>query len=449
MSKNNNGSENNETENNRPNPSPSSPKTPQKDLADEDVEKLRREFDALLSIKDTLKRDYRLIQQAKASDIDTDLYKNLFTTYKEQKHHFLGPMLPILRRSGAFLGQLAIFSGLFLFITEADQREDATHNEAWQILNDVKPGETSSAGRIGALETLTAGCASQAIDSGPHPIRDVVGFLRDLPFVDGFFPDCVSLQGLDVQGAHLPNINLVGATLRDARLQKTGLWEAKLSGADLERAQMMRSQLSGATLTQANLARAQLQGAALPNTNLTSANLTHAHLGCVTVSNSESSPFLAAQSVEGAPTEVCASLVGATLTEANLTAAVLSAANLSTANLQGADLRQADLNKANLAGANLAGADLTGADLSETNLRVVNFDNALLLSADLQTERGPVVKQLTGDNPPWLCNTQLKLDKQIDGNRDCDIIPAELRARYPTEFETLEDAEAFVAEQTR
>ena len=91
------------------------------DSQDIDVARLRAEFDRLLEVKDPLKRDYLLIRQAKASDIETSTYKEMFKAHRERKIRVLGAVMPWARGFVSIVGKLAIFSGLVLFIAEADK----------------------------------------------------------------------------------------------------------------------------------------------------------------------------------------------------------------------------------------------------------------------------------------------------------------------------------------
>jgi hypothetical protein len=80
-----------------------------------------------------------------------------------------------------------------------------------------------------------------------------------------------------------------------------------------------------------------------------------------------------------------ANLVEAELIGANLTGANLQRANLTSADFTGANLTSANLTGANLTGANLTGANLTGANLTGANLNSVQFTQACLLNAILDS----------------------------------------------------------------
>ncbi len=346
-----------------------------------DIEHLRAEFEGLLNVKDRLARDYLLIRQAKASDIETSVYKEMFAAYKERRVRVVGKVIPLVKRAGTILSHLTIFSGLFLFVMEADNRREAAHNEAWRLLNDVKAVETSSAGRIGALQKLTKGCSGNFFTKISSRVEwmPTSEAMSDMPLVGGFFPDCVSLQGLDAQGAHLGSIKLPYANLKSARLQDAGLWKADLTYAKMTSVQLWRAEMSEVKLNNADLTNAEMRGVLLPKADLTEANLTKADLHCA-----PRKP----ERPDREP-EQCT----------DLSDAILDSAVLSGANLEGANLERADL----------TGADLKGAKL----------DKAVLAEADLGSAE-IAAAQLIGVNPPFLCKTKLPESIEINGDRDCD-----------------------------
>ena len=291
---------------------------------DIDVAQLRAEFDRLLKVKDRLKRDYLLIRQAKASDIETATYREMFKAHRERKVHIVGAILPFLRSIFSGLGKLAIVWGLILFVMEADSREEAAHNESWKILNEVKSSEPSSAGRIGALQTLAAGCA---IDKNPPKWSTawISSTVKEISLLEGFFADCVSLRGLDARNAHLAEIKLKGAQLNSAQLQDAKFWQADLRGVTLDLSQLMRVKMN-----EVDLSEASLKGAQMEDIQLNDARLRFA------------------------------SMENADLSEADLTKADLFGADLSSANLKNADLSRAILEEADLRSARLSSSQLLG-----------------------------------------------------------------------------------------
>jgi len=170
----------------------------------------------------------------------------------------------------------------------------------------------------------------------------------------------------------------------------------------------------GPHLFRANLLHANLYSANLRRVNLSSADLHNVNLSYACLYGTD--------------------LSNADLSNADLYGTDLSNANLSSANLYGIDLSNAYLYSANLSSAYLSNADLYSANLS----------SAILLNTNLHSVNRLSQQQLEGDSPPLICNTALPSDIQIAKDRDCDRLPAVLIECYPSVFETLESAEAFV-----
>ncbi|MEB3211855.1 MAG: pentapeptide repeat-containing protein [Leptolyngbyaceae bacterium] len=250
---------------------------------------LNEEFSNLSSIKDPIEQNYRLMRQAKASEIPTEEYRQLFEEYERRTAEGLSGLvnnsLHRLASLAGFLGQFTIIVGLILFIAEAGDRKKAAHTQAWDTITNAKTF-TESAGRIQAIETLKEGCTYRDIpkaDLSPtdtvrlspvewfHPDRWADIQWRTMPIIGGFFPDCISLRGLDVSDAHLPEIDMRWAQLNNARMQNAGLWSAQMQGAQLQGAQLQRAKLRNTNLIGANL-----EGASLQN-----ADLSGAQLGCL------------------------------------------------------------------------------------------------------------------------------------------------------------------------
>ncbi|MDB9525301.1 pentapeptide repeat-containing protein, partial [Oscillatoria sp. CS-180] len=134
---------------------------------------------------------------------------------------------------------------------------------------------------------------------------------------------------------------------------------------------------------------------------------------------------------------------------ADLRSANLRIANLSSASLRNADFSNAYLRNAYLSNADLFGTNLSNADLFGTNLRNTDLIRSIFLATDLKTVRNLTVQQLTGEAPPLICNSPLPEGIEFEGgkDRDCDKLPAVLLERYPSRFETLEEAETYLEEQ--
>lgn len=406
---------------------------------DPNFQVLEQRFREIDRESDPLRREYLLMQGAQAANLELECYRALFAAYEQRWQRGIEGCWQFLQRTGgliAVLGQFSLLVGLLLFILEADARKRETHTQNWSIVNGAL-GRTASSGRIEALQSLNQGCQSFKPDGWSW--KSELGSAWDVTqvwVIRNFMADFVSLRGVELEGAHLPQIRLSRADLRDARLQNTGLWNADLRGTDLRRAQLQRSRLRDADLQGANLERSQLQGADLAGANLRSADLTDADLTGAnlrgvrleqaivirmtmeralydeTLRNSLPAGFKFQGAYEIAP--------GANLQRALLAQAELSQANLANATLAEADLRGANLRETVLSNANLTGADLScwqevdsagialgqslctdlrdavlqGARFSGANLQGARFSGANIAGADFSTATGLTLEQL-------------------------------------------------------
>jgi uncharacterized protein YjbI with pentapeptide repeats len=380
-------------------------------LSAEGWKRLHREFAELHRIQDPIERDYRLIQYAKDSEIPTDRYHAMFEAYQRRSARGVQAMIHTLARTASFLGQFTILAGLILFIFEADARKRESHAQAWDVIRDAK-AFTESAGRIEALETLTKGCRYGELGDR----------LRSIPMVQNFISDCVSLRGLVIENAHLPNLTLHAAQLHDARMKNTKLWNVNFQNAVLQRAQMQR----------ANLAGAQLQGADLSGAQLDFANLSEAQFECTDLID-----------------QVCQPTI---LTDANLRGANLRGANLGNVDLTEADLTKAiydnTTNLANLspasrdhledfalkvdAGAQLQNTTLELVEIGDANLAKAQLDNANLIGVGL---RGAVLTEASLVNASFVCKSLASDEATASSSdtsdrctdlRDADLTDADL-----------------------
>ena len=198
------------------------------------------------------------------------------------------------------IGRLTIIVAIFFYFYESESRQKAKHYQAWQVINSAQ-GKPGSGGRMDALQDLNR--------------------------------DGISLVGVDISGAFLPELNLENAKLE----------RANISGADL-----YDSNLAGAKLLIANLSEAELERANLSGTDFYDANLVRADLSGADLSGAE--------------------LIKSNLSEVRFYDANLSGAKILNANLTGAKLYYTNLVGANLSEAELAGAEFIGADLRKANL---------------------------------------------------------------------------------
>lgn len=149
----------------------------------------------------------------------------------------------------------SITTAALLFLLESERRQEQTNREAFETLMTAnQAGIVHSLSRIRAIETLCdAGCKLEGLDL--HGI---------------------DLTQLQIPYAQLQRVNFSDTVLAAADLTHADLTQANLTGADLTRANLAGANLAGADLTRANLTSANLTVADLTSTILTEANLTGA-----------------------------------------------------------------------------------------------------------------------------------------------------------------------------
>ena len=309
----------------------------------------------------------------------------------------------------------------------------------------VSLGSDNKAVQRQAVRNLVAGCWEQRRFSviSDYLTERLFGNCRPLGQVDFRGIDLrdidlsgVDLHGIDLSDTDLSFANLSFANLSDADLSDSNLRDVDLSLADLRDIDLSGANLSGANLNDIDLIDASLSGANLIDASLSGANLSGANLSDIDLSGANLSG---------------ANLGGVNLSGGNLSFADLSGSNLSGSNLSDAGLYNADLSGAGIISADLRGADLRGADLSDANLINADLSGAIFLNTDIRLAQNMNLFQLIGENQPLICNSPLPKATELENvtNRDCDRLPDVLRERYPNWLETLEEAEAYVAEQRK
>jgi len=149
-----------------------------------------------------------------------------------------------------YLGALSVLFGVLFYISEAGDRRQQKHYQAWQVINTAQ-GKGGSGGRIEALEELNA--------------------------------DGVPLVGVDVAEAFLQGVRLAHAHLARADFQAADGRDSVFTGSDLSSANLQFANFRNGNLERVNLDHADLQhadlvGATLSGANLTAANLKNADL---------------------------------------------------------------------------------------------------------------------------------------------------------------------------
>ncbi len=222
-------------------------------------------------------------------------------------------------------GRLTILVAVIFYIKgcperqkQAEDQKKAKHYQAWQVITAAQ-GQQSSSGRKDALEDLNR--------------------------------DGISLVGVDVSNAHLPELNLAGAVLHDAIFVEAVLYDANFAEADLKGA---------------NLAGADLRGANLIGANLCNANLAGADLSYIYFHGDYNDMHIA-------------NLSGADLSKADLSEAKLHYTNLSNTTMYDANFVEADLYFANLSGTILSqNQGVFGILGQNTNFTKANLTGAIL-----------------------------------------------------------------------
>ena len=135
------------------------------------------------------------------------------------------------------LTSFSIFWGLIVYIFSADERTQAIHYQAWQVINSAQ-GKSGNGGRSYALESLIA--------------------------------DNVSLKGIDLNkawldGTNLSNSILSAATFIDSHLRSVNLSNAKLNGCDFTEAIVDSSILNNTNLKNTTFVNTLIRDAKIVN----------------------------------------------------------------------------------------------------------------------------------------------------------------------------------------
>jgi len=177
-----------------------------------------------------------------------------------------------------YLGALSVLFAVIFYVSEAGDRREQKHYQAWQVINTAQ-GKGGSGGRIEALEELNAdGVALVGVD------------------VDGAF-----LQGVHLKKAGMARANLNAVDARDSHFELSDLSYANLTSANFRHGDFSRANLEHADLGDAYLVGATLAGAKLGGANLKSADLTNCDLSGVVWQGIESMQSANVFSVRNAP----------------------------------------------------------------------------------------------------------------------------------------------------
>jgi len=151
----------------------------------------------------------------------------------------------------------SIVTAALIYILEGGRRKQQEHKEEMELLMEAKEmGAVISLSRIRALESLS----------------------EDGLWLDGFDLQGANLEQLDVPHTRWRGTNFAKTVLKGANFHQTDLIGANFSDADLTGANLTGADLTDADLTRANLTDANLTGANLTRTTLTDTNLTRTKL---------------------------------------------------------------------------------------------------------------------------------------------------------------------------
>ncbi len=154
-----------------------------------------------------------------------------------------------------YLGSFSVLIAVIFYFSEAPDRLQQKHYQAWQVINTAQ-GKGGSGGRIDALQELNQ-------DNVPLVGVDVSGAF---------------LMGLQLRHAHLARASFGAADLRNADLSGTDLSFADLHAMNMRGGILKNAILDSADLRDADLVEADLSGVKLQGADLTDADLRDANL---------------------------------------------------------------------------------------------------------------------------------------------------------------------------
>jgi uncharacterized protein YjbI with pentapeptide repeats len=156
-----------------------------------------------------------------------------------------------------YLGSFSVLVGVIFYFSEAGDRVQQRHYEAWQVINTAQ-GKGGSGGRIEALQELNE-------DKIP-----LVGVDISSAFLQGIHLEHANLLRADASAADLRGSNLTAANFSFADLHDANFRNARLDNVSFSNASLKDSDLVGCDLTGSDLAQADLSGADLRFANLAS-----------------------------------------------------------------------------------------------------------------------------------------------------------------------------------
>ncbi len=344
------------------------------------LQQLDNSFSSVAAIEDSVKREYRLLQEARRLDMPAESYRRMFENYylerlpKKEDYSWLKPVKFLDQRLGDFvkwcenvslyslatvIGQFTLLAAMGAYFWEAPQRRQESIDNARREIRDQKEVVYSES-RKEAIELLNKNCegmlGEQAAKANLEEIKlnQCYKFQLGLATFSQWPP-----QFFKYEGFNLSQMNLAGANLKGANLEGANLEGTNLEGANLERANLKGANLKGANLKGAILRAAYLEKANLEEANLDGTRMSRVYLRDANLTKT--------------------SLINSRLLWADLQGANLKEANFQISNLGRTNLKGADLYKANFKGASLRYADLRdgtitiAAEFDRANLRRAKF----------------------------------------------------------------------------
>lgn len=162
-------------------------------------------------------------------------------------------------------------------IAQDNQQETALQayiDKMSELLLHEQLGESSPPDKVVAIAQARTATVLRILDSARR--ASLIQFLSGANILLVCVKD--SLEGIDLQGANLAQLNLSGISLKRANLQKANLGQSRLIDATLDGANLRRAHLTDADLHKARFVGADLQGARLLSTNLEEAKFPGANL---------------------------------------------------------------------------------------------------------------------------------------------------------------------------
>jgi uncharacterized protein YjbI with pentapeptide repeats/ABC-type sugar transport system substrate-binding protein len=341
---------------------------------------LEHSFKQVAAIEDPVKREYKILQEAKRLDIPPETYLRMWESHCIAKmsnineYFWLNPLKFLDQRLGDFvhwcenvslyslatvIGQLTLLAAMGAYFIEAPQREKQVLDDARQEIRDQSRVEYSSS-RIEAMKKLNKSCQSLLGESAPNAhlegieLNKCYKFQLEWTSIAQWPPQFYKYEGFNLSRMDLSGANLSGANLEGVNLEKTNLEGANLERANLRGANLQGANLKGAVLGAANLEKADLEEANLDSSRMSLVYLKDANLSKASLINSR--------------------LVWANLEGANLNQANFQGSNLSRANLQGANLYKANFKAALLRYVDMRNETITiGTEFEGANLKRAKF----------------------------------------------------------------------------